>query len=282
MKLKKEKDMYICPKCSDNLIKTGNTIRCASGHSYDISSSGYVNLLISNKRIGVHGDNKEMVLSRRRFLALGHYSSIIDKLSSIITEYCFENGIKSPTVLDAGCGEGYYSGRLCASLSDALADSPIFYALDVSKDAVTKAAKSYKNVSFSVASVNKLPFANETFDVVLSLFAPLSESEFDRVLKKGGILITVSPSEDHLLGLKTVIYDTPYKNPPSTFVPVILKKLREDVTTGEMTLRTNESIMDLFSMTPYYYNTSDSDKKKLSGVCELKTEIGFVFGVFEK
>ena len=150
MKLKKEKDMYICPKCSENLIKIGNTLKCASGHSYDISSSGYVNLLISNKSTGVHGDNKEMIAARRRFLSLDHYSPIIYKLNDLITEYASQNGVKSPIILDAGCGEGYYSGRVCKGLSKGLAVSPVFYAADVSKDAVTKAAKSYKIVNFSV------------------------------------------------------------------------------------------------------------------------------------
>ncbi len=274
--------MYICPKCSEKLIKTENSFKCAEGHSYDVSSFGYVNLLISNKKSGAHGDNKEMISARRRFLSLGHYVVIAEKLSEIIAAFCKENGIKKPTVLDAGCGEGYYSGRIFEKLSVLLADSPIIYAADVSKDAVAKAAKSYKSINFSVASVNKLPFEAESFHIVLSLFAPLSETEFNRVLKSGGLLITVSPSENHLFGLKSVIYENPYKNPPSTFVPKILKKVSEDVITGSMSLTTNESIMDLFSMTPYYYNTSDGDKEKLKTLCELETEIGFVFGVFAK
>ncbi len=274
--------MYICPKCSEKLIKSENSLKCGEGHSYDVSKDGYVNLLISNKKSGAHGDNKEMISARRRFLSLGHYSLIVDKLCEIISDFCKENGINTPTILDAGCGEGYYSGRIYENLSVRLTDSPIIFAADVSKDAVAKAAKSYKAVNFSVASVNKLPFDTETFDVVLSLFAPLSEAEFERVLKRGGLLITVSPSENHLMGLKSVIYDTPYKNPPSTFVPTMLRKVNEEIITGEMTLKTNESVMDLFSMTPYYYNTSDSDKEKLKTVSELETEIGFVFGVFGK
>lgn len=274
--------MYICPKCSEKLSVSGCALKCPSGHSYDLSASGYVNLLLSSKNCGVHGDNKEMISARRRFLSLDHYLPIVDKLDSLIIKYCAENGVNAPVILDAGCGEGYYSGRIYGNVAKSGAYSPIIYAADVSKDAVIKAAKTYKDVNFSVASVNKLPFADGTFDIVLSLFAPLSESEFDRVLKKGGLLITVSPSEDHLLGLKEIIYDTPYKNPPSTFVPVIFKKLGEETVTGEMTLTSNESIKDLFSMTPYYYNTSENDKKKLDGVSELTTEIGFVFGVFEK
>lgn len=274
--------MYICPKCSEELVKTENTLKCAAGHSYDISSKGYINLLLGNKKSGIHGDNKEMITARRRFLSLGYYDLIADKLSEIIAEFCRKNGVRSPKILDAGCGEGYYSGKIFQRLASLLQDSPIVYATDVSKDAVLLGARTYKSIDFSVSSINKLPFPDKSFDIVLSLFAPLSETEFDRVLKKGGVFITVSPSENHLMGLKSVIYDTPYKNPPSTFIPIILRKVNEEIITGEMTLKTNESIMDLFSMTPYYYNTSDKDKDKLKSVTSLKTEIGFVFGVFVK
>ena len=274
--------MYICPKCSEKLTKTGNTLKCVAGHCFDIASAGYVNLLLGSKKSGSHGDNKEMITARRRFLSLGHYAIIIDKLCEIIAKYCKENNVISPAILDAGCGEGYYSGRIFDTLRDEYQLSPIFYAADVSKDAVFSASKTYKTVNFSVASVNKLPFGDLSFDIVLSLFAPLSESEFDRVLKPDGRLITVSPSENHLIGLKEIIYETPYKNPPSTFIPKILTKLGEETVVSEMTLYTNESIKDLFSMTPYYYNTCDSDKKKLEGINELNTEIGFVFGVFGK
>lgn len=274
--------MYICPKCEKKLIKYESAFKCENGHAYDISSKGYVNLLLGNKKSGTHGDNKEMIAARRRFLSLDHYSVIVDKLSEIVAFFCKSNNITSPALLDAGCGEGYYSGKLLKRLCTGGVLSPIFYAADVSKDAVGMAAKTYKSVDFSVASVNKLPFPDSAFDVVLSLFAPLSETEFDRVLKKGGMLITVSPSENHLFGLKSAVYETPYKNPPSTFVPKILEKIGEETVSERMHLSSNEAITDLFSMTPYYYNTGEKDKAKLKGLSELDTEIGFSFCIFRK
>lgn len=274
--------MYICPKCSKKLTKRENAFKCENGHAYDISSKGYVNLLLGNKKSGAHGDNKEMIAARRRFLSLDYYSVIADKLSESIAAFCKSNHITSPVLLDAGCGEGYYSGKLLKRLCSSGILSPILYAADVSKDAVGMAAKTYKSVNFSVASVNKLPFPDSAFDVVLSLFAPLSETEFNRVLKKGGILITVSPSENHLFGLKSAVYETPYKNPPPTFVPKILEKIGEETVSDRIRLNSCEAINDLFSMTPYYYNTGENDKAKLKGLSELETEIGFSFCIFRK
>ncbi len=273
--------MYICPKCSENLIKINNTMKCRNNHSYDVSADGYVNLLMNNKKSGVHGDNKKMISARRKFLALDHYSIIVDKLCELIEVFCKQNFINSPVILDTGCGEGYYSNNIFSKLSLHL-NNVVIFATDVSKDAVKFAAKSYKNINFSVSSINKLPFSADSFNIVLSLFAPLSESEFNRILKCGGILITVSPSENHLFALKSVIYDTPYKNNSSNFKPKIMEKCYEETITSDMHLNNNQEISDLFAMTPYYYNTSDSDKEKLKTISELDTEIGFVFNVFYK
>lgn len=266
--------MYICPKCSCELCRVNNSYKCVLGHSYDVASSGYVNLILSSKKNAIHGDNKEMIDARRKFLSLGFYSAIPDILYDLIRSYNNDRVI----VLDAGCGEGYYTG----ALSDKLKENADIYGIDVSKDGVLAAAKRYKDVKFAVASVNALPFKDESFDVVLSLFAPLAEKEFYRVLKKDGIFITVSPSPRHLFGLKEKIYESPYLNPITTFEPEMLTKLGEKIHSENIRLASSEAIQALFKMTPYYYNTGKKDAEKLSEISELDTEIGFVFGIYKK
>ena len=269
--------MYICPKCRSDLSFDAKITRCQNNHCFDISSTGYVNLLLGSKKSASHGDSKEMLDARRNFLKLGHYSQIINILFEIIAK----SGLKSITILDAGCGEGYYTSGLSAILSNNGIEAKI-YAIDVSRDAVFLASKLDKNTSYSVASINALPFKDSAFDFVLSLFAPLCEQEFYRVLRCGGTLITVSPSEDHLFTLKSLIYDTPYKNPPSTFAPKLLKKTDEHTHNWSMTLSNNTDISNLFKMTPYYHKTSKKDLQKLFEIQELSTEIGFVFGIYTK
>ena len=184
-------------------------------------------------------------------------------------------------MLDAGCGEGYYSERLRQKLSEKFSNVDI-YGIDVSKDAVAMAAGAYKNIQYSVASVNKLPFPDCSFDIIVSLFAPISEAEFHRVLRKNGILITVSPAPRHLFGLKTAVYDSVYENEETTFVPRLLTPLKNESYSSVMTLSNNKEIYDLFMMTPYYYKTGSKGRASVEELSSLKTEIGFMFYTFIK
>ena len=48
-------EKYICPVCaekgaSEPLLRSGGSLKCAHGHSFDISSRGYVNLLLSSHK----------------------------------------------------------------------------------------------------------------------------------------------------------------------------------------------------------------------------------------
>lgn len=271
--------MYICPKCGRNLISTGKQMKCDENHSYDISAEGYVNLLLGSKKSGIHGDSKDMLRSRRRFLQQNYYFPIVENLVSVIERTTAKDSVI--TLLDAGCGEGYYSGSLAKILSEKGYRFQI-YGIDVSKEGVKAAAKRYRELSFSVASINKLPFANDVFDVIISLFAPLSEKEFFRTLKKGGILLTVSPGARHLWSLKEKIYDKPAENPPPSFKPVLLKET-ENFTVGyRFRLSDNQTVRDLFDMTPYRYNTSETDYNKLGFINSIDTEAIFDFCAFTK
>lgn len=266
--------MYICPKCKSPLLRDKSTMRCQANHCYDIASQGYVNLLLGSKSTSKHGDNKEMINARRAFLNLGHYEFIIKELSKLISRY---TSADSPVILDAGCGEGYYTDKLLKTLANAE-----IYGIDVSKEAVLKASAAYKAPHFAVASVNAIPFPDSSFDAVLSLFAPLAEEEFARLLKENGVFITVSPSPRHLFGMKEKIYDTPYENPVTTFSPTLFDKLEERIITSEMTLDNRSDILNLFNMTPYCYNTGKVGTERIKAVESLSTEIGFVFGIYKK
>ncbi len=266
--------MYICPKCTQKLNKDGISMRCEQNHCFDIARKGYINLLLSNGK--AHGDSKEMLTCRREFLELGHYFPIVLKLTEIISGL----GKSRITLLDAGCGEGYYTSHLREKLLESGIKADI-YAIDVSKDAVALAARD-KNISFSVASVNALPFNCDTFDVVISLFAPLNEEQFYRVLKKDGALITVSPSENHLFELKEKIYQNPLKNPPSTFENKALVKTDEESVEYKIQLSEQKDISNLFKMTPYYHKTSPADIQKALALTSLTTQIGFNFITYKK
>jgi 23S rRNA (guanine745-N1)-methyltransferase len=60
-------------------------------------------------------------------------------------------------------------------------------------------------------------------------------------------------------------------------------RLCERVTVrDEIIVEGREQIANLFSMTPYYWRTSQEDKKKLDELDRLCTEIEFDVGVYRK
>jgi 23S rRNA (guanine745-N1)-methyltransferase len=74
-----------CPLDGTPLHRNGSAWRCASGHSFDIASQGYTNLLpVQNKRSRDPGDSKEMVAARRRFLTAGLYQPIAAAVSRAV------------------------------------------------------------------------------------------------------------------------------------------------------------------------------------------------------
>lgn len=266
---------FLCPVCGHLLKEADSSFECRSGHCFDKSGSGYVNLLIKGGKKG-HGDNKMMINARHNFLKKGYYEDLKNSLCSEIRKY----SDKGVSLLDSGCGDGYYTSGMFDEVS--VVKGGEVYAIDVSKEAMKIAAKSCPNVSFAVASAYKLPFEDESFDIVTSLFAPLSLNEFYRVLKKSGIFITAIPLEKHLYQLKEAIYETPYTNKPENTEIKGFELLNSQEVRKEIQLESNEDIKNLFMMTPYYYKTSSSDQKKLDNLDKLTTETEFLILTYTK
>lgn len=238
-------------------------------HSFDFAKSGYLNLCLTAKT----GDSKDAIRARTAFLEAGYYQPLSDAVNEILAEL----GAKS--VLDAGCGEGYYTNRMTA-VCDTV------FGADLSKDGVDRAAKNAKQkgnkASFAVANLFSLPIADESFDVVTNLFAPCCESEFSRILKFGGHLIVVGVGERHLLGLKKRLYDDAYLNPTRNDLPEQLRLCAQKRIQTTVTVQGNSMIQSLFSMTPYYWRTSESDRAKLDGIECLETELDFDIYIYGK
>ena len=207
--------MYICPVCKDKLNRIDNSWRCPKGHSFDIARKGYVNLLTTAKHNPkTAGDNADMVKARTEFLDKGYYSPLAEKIRGVAEENLADT--KSPVIIDSGCGEGFYTAEL------AQIENAGIYGIDISKHAVAHCMTrvhlaGIKNCNFAVASSFELPFADNCADAVVSVFAPVCNDEYARVLKKQGKLILVSPSPRHLFELKAAVYDNPYENKPNVY-----------------------------------------------------------------
>ena len=257
-----------CPVCGEKLEISGKTYHCSNRHSFDIARSGYVNLLLS-KHVGkaVHGDNKLMVAARRDFLESGHYEDLRTALCQRVAEFAADGSV----ILDAGCGEGYYTSAIIDRSEVAVELTGI----DISKTAVEFAAKRKCGAVFAAGSVFHLPILSGSCDVLVTLFAPYCGEEFRRVLKKGGVMIMAIPSENHLWELKTAIYDVPYKNEVKDYELEGFEFLGSQRLTKKITLDSAEEIRSLFSMTPYYYKTGVKEQERLRNLTELDVTTDF-------
>jgi len=254
------------------LEDTGRALICQNRHSFDKAAQGYVHLLPANKMNSkLPGDSREMVAARTAFLSLGFYQPFRDGLCDMV---CRElNGISSPVLLDAGCGEGYYTSALYRSLSQCC-QTPIVYGFDISKFAV-KAAARCKQLSLAVASCFDIPLGDNSVDALTAVFSPIVPEEFARVVKPGGIMVLAVAAPRHLMGLKGLLYDNPYENErKDTEYPGFRFEKRISIS-SEAYLTDNQCIKNLFAMTPYYWKTSIEGSKRLNEAQSLYTELGF-------
>ncbi|MGX6592605.1 methyltransferase domain-containing protein [Cetobacterium ceti] len=272
--------MLICPICKEKLIKEGRIYKCSKNHTFDISKYGHSNLLLSNqKNSKIPGDNKDMVLSRKHFLEKGYYEGISNSVNNIILNLTTNNNIN---ILDIGCGEGYYTNRLYKALTENKINSNIL-GIDISKEAIIAAAKSYKEISWLVASAMHLPVENESLDFIICMFAKIVPEEKMRTLKKGGKLIIVSTGENHLLEMKEVVYENVRKDFYSPIEDLNIFKHIETVNTKyETEILEPESIENLFNMTPYRWRSPQAGIEKLLALKTLKTTIEVNIDIFEK
>ena len=266
---------FRCPICRQQLNREEKRYLCPHGHSFDIAKEGYVHLLPANRmHTKLPGDSGEMLAARRRILDAGYYELFSSCLNTLALEQLA--GEAHPAILDAGCGEGYYTGRLLDALQAEGVEARAA-GLDVSKIAVRMAAKRYPGLELAVGSVFHMPVRDEAAGCLLSIFAPIVPEEFARVVKPGGVLILAVAAPRHLYQLKKAVYDQPYKNETKhTVYPGFTFQKRVPVR-GEITLHSKEAVRDLFTMTPYHWKTSARDVEKLDALSTLTTEIGFDF-----
>ena len=270
--------LFVCPLCGGALSEEANRRVCPRGHSFDRAREGYVNLLLSQKSHAAHhGDDVRMVAARRRFLERGYYAGIRDALTSL----CLDRAEKGVRVLDAGCGEGYYTAAVAAALHRAGCE-PQTAGADISREAVRQAGKRDRTLEWAVASVFRLPVAAGGVDLLLSLFAPKAPEEWARVLRPGGTLCRVVPLENHLFELKEAVYASPYKDTPEEPALPGFRLLRTERVREKPELTSAGDIADLFAMTPYYYRTSAADRAKLDALSRLAVTVDCALWVYER
>lgn len=270
--------LFRCPLCASPLTRTAKTYACPKGHSFDRAREGYVHLLPANQKHAKDpGDDKEMAAARNRFLSGGWYAPLREALCRLALTYAPAGA----AVLDAGCGEGYYTAGVYAALSET-GQVGQMAGVDLSKPSLRWAARREKAVEFAVASVYHLPVADASVALLLNCFSPLALDEFRRVLRPGGVYLYVVPAARHLWELKEVLYDRPYLNKEEDIPYEGFSYLEVVPVEATLDLPDRDTIRDLFSMTPYRWKTPKAGAARLEGLDRLTVTAAFRVHVFRR
>ena len=262
---------FACPICQEKLTLVESSLKCSNRHSFDLAKFGYVNLAPQIKQSTNY--DKENFQNRQQILEAGFYQAILEVVSDLLAR-----SKTSTTVLDIGCGEGFYSRKLQESHSD-----KNFYAFDISRDSVQIAAKSEVNwaVNWFVGDLARLPIKDASMDILLDIFSPANYGEFKRVLKENGLLIKVIPTENHLKEIRQKVQDQltnkGYSNQD------IKNHFQEHFTilssqTASLTKTiTTEQLQALLSMTPLLFHV-DQSKIDWSDLTKITIEAEILVG----
>lgn len=261
----------ICPACETPLTWNSKECRCTNGHSFDRAKEGYLNLLLSHQRKSSHpGDDAAMIQARRRFLDTGGYNP----LKEFIRQSSIYN--RQSTILDCGCGEGFFLDAVPG----------VRFGTDISKEAIRCAAKRYKDVTWIVANVmRKLPFADHSMDVILSILAPRNPEEFARILKPDGKLFLGVPGPNHLIELRSLLnpqagdFEEKADEAAAKCAPQFIEVNRQQLS-YQQTLSPAQ-IADLIQMTPIFWNSSPEAKEKARQLDQLELTVSFVLLTLE-
>ena len=270
-----------CPHDGAQLSGRGNTLVCANGHSFDRARESYVNLLpVQDKASRDPGDSKKMVAARRRFLEAGAYTPIAAALSGAAIEFITARDTpRSFTILDAGCGEGYYLQALAAPLAAHPSAATLHLAgIDISKWAVRAAAKRALPVTWAVASNRRPPLLPASTDLILCLFGFPIWPGFASIQPAGGQVILCDPGPDHLIELRAIIYPEVRRTelqaaaPVEGYTPVGEQRVQAAAHLGSAAI-----IADLLSMTPHAHRTSSAGRLALASRKSLEITIDVTF-----
>lgn len=261
----------ICPVCARELQRLNGGYGCANGHRFDLARQGYVNLLMVQQKHSLHpGDTRQQVLSRREFLQTQTYAPIVEAVKSA----ALAHGASGP-VLDVGCGEGYYATQVADALKAEL------MGLDISKEAVRWAAARYKGPIWICGTASHLPVADESVGLVMSMFALTVPAEFKRVLRKDGIFIQVLAAQDHLLGLKSIIYPQLHLKEKDSVPEIEGFRLVESIPVSFAFTVRDEQVQNLLSMTPHFFRISADGANRLAETKELHDRASCVVNVYK-
>lgn len=263
-----------CPKCKKPLFLEGNSYKCEDRHTYDLSKTKYINLLLNpDKATNNPGDSKESLIARKAFLNQGYYHCISDT----INDYIAKHSMGPTQILDLGCGEGYYTWRMKESLNNL---EHTYYGLDISKEAINMATKYTRDIYWIVGNSKNIPVQDHSMDVICALFTVVNKEELERCLAKDGYIIHVTANPKHLVEIKELIYDEiKIKSDEYIRLPFTIRESWDLV--EQVHINNHEDALNLLKMTPHYYHIKKEKRHVLDTLESMDITIDIKITVYE-
>jgi 23S rRNA (guanine745-N1)-methyltransferase len=264
-----------CPIDASSLVMDGVSLVCEHGHCFDVARQGYVNLLgPKDKRSKDPGDSKDMVLARAAFLGTEFYRPLADACLDITVAYSSRVAGDQITLMDAGCGEGYYLHHIRENLPNNLRKKAELVGFDISKWAVQHSAKRCDGTWF-VGSNRHIPMTDASVDILFDMFGFPDYSSFLRVLAPNGKLVRVTPGDSHLIELREIIYPNVKPRSERTKYPETFRLVSAKRITYEMTLGSRE-LKSLFLMTPHMFRSTPEGRQQALNHDQLSLTVDVV------
>jgi 23S rRNA (guanine745-N1)-methyltransferase len=268
--------------CDEQLTLVTSAASCPNGHAFDRARSGYLNLLLPNKKQSAEpGDSADMMRSRRTFLQAGFYDPMSEAANAAVIEMLA--GRTDSQIADLGCGEGFFTARLRGALVAAKTSVGRCYGVDISRPGIRMATAYDRGITWVVASLHRSPFLPRSLDAVLSMFAPIDAGDVRRVVRDEGALVTVTPGPDHLDTLRQIIYTSVKPHPQ---MPALMAGDTRFAQTASTRIRypivveTTAQIMNLLAMTPYYWNINRATRARIEALSRLELTVDAYVSVF--
>lgn len=275
-------NVLACPVCDAELTIRATAAACPNAHSFDRARSGYLNLLLSNKKQSAEpGDSPAMMHSRRAFLQGGFYDQMAAMANTAVAEVLA--GRNETHVADLGCGEGFFTARLQDALAAAMSPAHTCYGVDISRPGIRVATAYHREITWIVASLHRSPFRTQSLDVVLSMFAPIDAADARRVVRDDGALVTVTPGPDHLDALRAIIYTAvkPHPQTPALMAgDTLFERTASTRVRYPIVVDSAAQIMNVLAMTPYYWNINRATKAHIEALSRLELTVDAYVNVF--
>lgn len=252
---------FTCPICRQVLNQTKQGLTCPTGHHFDRAKEGYINLMQNTKPSRY---TRALFQARRRINEQSHlFLPLLQEITALLKIESHND--KPKRLLDGGAGDGYLLAQVYQELKPDISQA---IGLDIAKEGIRLASKSYPDIDWLVADLAKIPLQAQSVDILLNILSPSNYDEFQRVLKPHGWLLKVIPEKYYLQEIRQSIYQThPKKDYTNQAVISLFKEsfhlIQEKTLHYQLQLNPKEMV-DLLNMTPLTWHLSQADKDKLS------------------